>query len=188
MSVSLIPVFSWAVSFLALAGSAATDLRARIIPNELAILIALCGLAMALRSGCAQAGAAVLAGLCVFFFLGALAHYNVIGGGDVKLIAATCLLVPPASVPLILIEIALAGGVLSCLYLAGGFLLRRQPALYRRPAGAAHGGAFRKWLRREAARIARGYPMPYALAVLGGATIHLLRELPPCFSATSCSL
>ena len=188
MSVSLIQALPWTASLLALAGSAAADLRARIIPNEFALLIAVCGLAMALRSGAAQLWLPVLAALCVFSVLGILAHDNAIGGGDVKLIAAACLLVPPDSIPALLIEIALAGGVLSCLYLAGGLLLRRQPALYRRPAGAAQASAFHKWLRREGSRIARGYPVPYALAVLGGVTIHLMRELPPCFSATPCSL
>jgi prepilin peptidase CpaA len=188
MSVSLIQALPWTASLLALAGSAAADLRARIVPNEFAIFIALCGLAMALRPGAGQLWIAVLAAICVFSALGVLAHYNAIGGGDVKLIAATSLLVPPGHIPLLLVEIALAGGMLACLYLAGGLLLRRQPALYRRPTGTAQPSAFRKWLRREGSRIARGYPMPYALAVLGGVTIHLIRELPPCFSATSCSL
>ncbi len=188
MSVLLIHALPWTASLLALAGSAAADLRARIIPNKFAILIALCGLAMALRLGAGQLWMPVLAAIGVFSALGVLAHYNMIGGGDVKLIAATSLLVPPDRIPLLLVEIALAGGVLSCLYLAGGFLLRRRPWLYRRPAGTAQPSAFRKWLRREGSRIARGYPMPYALAVLGGVAIHLMRELPPCFSATSCSL
>jgi prepilin peptidase CpaA len=188
MSVSLIQALPWTASLLALAGSAAADLRARIIPDEFAILIALCGLILALRSGAGPLWIGILAALCVLLVLGVLAHYNAIGGGDVKLIAATCLLVAPDRIPLLLIEIALAGGVLSCLYLAGGLLLRRQPALYRGQAGTAKANAFRKWLRREGSRIARGFPMPYALAVLGGVTIHLIRELPSCFSATSCSL
>ncbi len=188
MSVSLIQALPLTASLMALAGSAATDLRARIVPNRFAALIALCGLAMALRPGAGQLWIAVLAAMCVLTALGFLAHYNVLGGGDVKLIAATSLLVAPAHIPLLLIEIALAGGVLSCLYLAGGLLLRRWPALYRRPPGTPRPAAFRKWLRREGSRIARGYPMPYALAVLGGVTFHFMRELPPCFSAISCSL
>ena len=188
MSVALIQVLPWTASLLALAGSAATDLRARTIPNKYAILIALCGLAMALRPGAGQLWISLLATLCVFSVLGLLAHYNVIGGGDVKLIAATCLLVPPDRIPLLLAEIALAGGVLSCAYLTGGLVLRRWPWLYRTPPGTAQPSLFRKWLRREKSRIARGYPMPYALAVLGGVTVHLIRELPPCFSAISCSL
>ena len=188
MSVALIQVLPWTAGLLALAGSAATDLRARTIPNKYAILIALCELAMAPRLGAGQLWIALLAALCVFSVLELIAHYNVIGGGDVKLIAATCLLVPPDRIPLLLAEIALAGGALSCAYLAGGLVLRRWPWLYRTAPGTARQGIFRKWSRREKSRIARGFPMPYALAVLGGVTVHLIRELPPCFSATSCSL
>jgi prepilin peptidase CpaA len=188
MSVPLILAIPWTASLLALAGSAASDLRARIIPNRFAILIALCGLAMALRHGTGALWIGLLAAVCVFLVLGALAHFNVIGGGDVKLIAAACLLVPPDRIPLLLLEIALAGGVLSCIYLAGGFLLRLRPSLYRASSVTARQGAFRKWLRRESARMARGLPMPYALAVLGGVSAHLIRELPSCFSAMSCSL
>jgi prepilin peptidase CpaA len=188
MSLSLIQTLPWTASLLALAGSAVTDLRKRMIPDEFSTLIAVCGLAMALRLGSGQAWIALLAALCVFFFLGVLAHYNAIGGGDVKLIAACCLLVPPDSIPLLLAEIALAGGVLSGAYLAGGWLLRRSPRTRLEPASASQPNAFRKWLRREGSRIARGYPVPYALAVFGGVAVHLIRELPPCFSATSCSL
>jgi prepilin peptidase CpaA len=188
MSVPLIQALPWTASLLALAGSAATDLRARIVPDEFATLIAVCGLAMALRFGAGQFWIALLAAFCVFIALGVFAHYNAIGGGDVKLIAATCLLVQPEHIPLLLAEIALAGGVLSCAYLAGGLLLRRWRRTRPRHADTGQLGAFRKWLRREGSRIARGYPLPYALAVLGGVTVHLIRELPPCFSATSCSL
>ncbi len=188
MSEPLIQALPWTASLLALAGSAVTDLRKRIIPDEFSTLIAVCGLVMALRFGAGQAGIAVLAALCVFLFLGVLAHYNTIGGGDVKLIAATCLLVQPDRIPLLLAEIALAGGVLSGAYLAGGWLFRRWPRTRREPADAGQPGAFRKWLRRERSRMAKGYPVPYALAVLGGVAVHLIRELPSCFYATSCSL
>ncbi len=99
MSVSLIQALPWTASLLALAGSAAADLRARIIPDEFSILIALCGVALALRSGAGQLGASVLAAFGVFVVLGVFAHYNAIGGGDVKLIAATSLLVPPDCIP-----------------------------------------------------------------------------------------
>ena len=143
---------------------------------------------MLLRPGAGAPWVPLLAAGGVFLILGTLAHYNFIGGGDVKLIAAVCLLVPPDGIPLLLIEIALAGGVLSCIYLAGGFLLRLTPSLYRVSPDFVHRSAFRKWLRREEVRMARGYPMPYAVAILGGVTVHLMRELAPCFSATSCSL
>ena len=41
-----------------------------------------------------------------------------IGGGDVKLLSACALLVPPASVPELVLTTAIAGGVLALFYLA----------------------------------------------------------------------
>jgi len=188
MSVFLIQALPWAASLLALAGSAAADLRARIIPNKFAVFIAVCGLALSLRPGAGHAWISLLAAISIFFTLGVFAHYGHIGGGDVKLISASALLVTPDRIPLLLVEIALAGGVLSALYLAMGFLLRRRPQLYRNAARNGSTSAFRTWLRREGSRIARGYPVPYALAVLGGVTMHIMRELPSCLNAISCSL
>ncbi len=188
MNVYLIQAIPWGASLLALAGSVAADLRARIIPNKFAVLIAACGVALSLRAGAGQLWISLLAAICVFLLLGVLAHYRLIGGGDVKLIAAAALLVPPDRVPLLLADIAIAGGVLSALYLAAGFPLRRWPQLYRNTGRNGHTGAFSKWLRCEGSRIARVYPVPYALAVSGGVAMHIVRELPQCLNASSCSL
>ncbi|MGO9545944.1 MAG: prepilin peptidase [Rhodomicrobium sp.] len=188
MSVLTIQAIPWAASLAALAGCAATDLRARIVPDEFAVLIAVCGLALGLRFEAGQVGISLLAAIGVFATLGVLAHYGFIGGGDVKLISAVTLLVPPDRVGLLLIEIALAGGVLSCLYLAAGALLRAMPRFRAELRKIGSKSAFRKWVRREGTRVASGYPMPYALAVLGGVAVHIIRELPQCLSATSCSL
>ncbi len=188
MSVFLIQAIPWGASLLALGASSAADLRARIIPNKFAVLIAVCGLAHSLRSGEVQVCLSLFAAASAFISLGVLAHYGLIGGGDVKLIGASALLVPANSVPLLLAEIALAGGVLSALYLATGFLLRRRPQLYRSASKNGRKSPFRKWIRCEGTRIARGYPVPYALAVLGGVSMHIMRELPQCLNAISCSL
>jgi prepilin peptidase CpaA len=109
--------------------------------------------------------------------LGILAHFGVLGGGDLKLISAAALLVPAGRVPLLLAEIALAGGALSAFYLAAGLILRRWPQLYR-ISGKSFSGGLGKWLKREGLRIARGYPVPYALAVLGGVTFHIISHIP----------
>lgn len=186
MSMLAISAIPWAASFGALTLSAAADLRARIIPNRFSILIALCGLTLQLRAGPEQAWIGILAAMSLFTALGVLAHFGLLGGGDVKLISAATLLAPPPGIPLLLAEIALAGGALSVIYLAAGFILRRRPQLYR-PLGKAPAGRFSKWLKREATRMARGFPVPYALAVLGGVTYHIVRELSQCLDAISCS-
>jgi prepilin peptidase CpaA len=101
---------------IALLCAAVTDLRSRTIANWLNIAIALgaplfwwaTGLALwpdvAMQVGVAAASFALLAGL---FALGAM------GGGDVKLLTALALWVPPALFLQLLVIMALLGGVLT---------------------------------------------------------------------------
>ncbi len=187
MSALLVQVIALGAGLAALTGSAVTDLKARIIPNEFVVLIAFCGLALSLSRG-GHVLASLLAAIATFIALGVLAHYDVIGGGDVKLISAATLLVPADGVGMLLLQIALAGGVLSCLYLAAGLLLRRCHGLRQCICKTGRGSRSGRWRRLEGTRVARGYPMPYAVAILGGVTVHIMRELPKCLSAISCSL
>jgi len=178
----------WVASLAALGVSGVTDVKRRIIPNECAVLIAFCGLGLSLKHGTDQVFIGLAAAFAVVLALGVLAHYGLTGGGDVKLIGAVTLLVPPGEVGLLLVEIALAGGVVSCAYLLAGRALRRMPSVRQTPAGPGNPVTEGHWLSREAARIAAGDPMPYALAVLGGVSYHFIRELHRCLSAISCSL
>jgi len=177
----------WTISLFALVWGAVTDLRLRIIPDRVSLLVAGSGLllAFALRPAdiYASLGAFVLVfmGMCVF------AYFDIVGGGDVKLISAASLLVPSNAVLVLLLEIALAGGLLSGIYLLARSWLRNQPSpsleaalATQLPLPAAPRG-----LRQEAARIIAGEPMPYAFAILGGVVFHGSRELYQC-PAMSC--
>ena len=98
------------------------------------------------------------------------------------------LLVPPERVGHLLIEIALAGGVLSCCYLAARYGLKKlAPTPSSAPALARRGGGFAATVEAERVRIAVGDPMPYAVAVLGGVIIYATGGLFQCFYARSCS-
>ncbi len=169
---------SWLTGLGVLTASAGTDLKDRQIPNELVAAVAAVGLVhgLALRPG--QVWLSLLVALGVFCGLGILSHYRIIGGGDLKLISAVTLLVPPERVGQLLIEIALAGGVLGCIYLLAGYALRRPSAT---PSGvpelAGPEAGIALVIRTERDRIAAGGPLPYALAILGGAVIYLTREL-----------
>ena len=121
--------------------------------------------------------------------LGVLAHFGMMGGGDVKLIGATTLLVPLDHVGQLLAFIAVAGGVLSCVYLvlrrsirAGHLAKPPTPVEAAAATGREPGGL----LPNECARIAAGDPMPYALAIVGGAVGTFAGELPQCLSANFC--
>lgn len=146
-----------------LLAAAAADVAWRRIPNGIAAALAAIGL---LRHAGAGAGALGLALLVACGVLAAgmlLWRRGLIGGGDVKLLAAVALLLPPGAVPALLLAVPLAGGVLALGHLALGRLLRG------RPPAARGGGRLRRILRREGRRIARGAPLPYGVAIAAGA-------------------
>lgn len=117
----LLPLTLCALSlFLA---AAVTDARERRIPNGLSLGLAIAGLAriaLALAAGASPLVlAADLAAAGGVFVLGAMAfHLRLLGGGDVKLLAAGTLWVGAATLPAYLTTTVLAGGVLALAFLA----------------------------------------------------------------------
>jgi prepilin peptidase CpaA len=100
-----------------LAAAAASDMARRRISNQLVIGLAAVGLAriaLALWSGAAPTAVlADAAGAIGLFALGALAfRFGVVGGGDVKLLAAGALWIGASALYPFLFATALAGGVL----------------------------------------------------------------------------
>ncbi len=184
MSLAVIQPIVWTIVFAALLGGAVTDLKEQIIPDELVISIALSGLILCLAERPGQVWLSLIAAALVFLGFGLLCRYGMIGGGDVKLIAAVTLLVPPSEIGKLLTAIAFAGGILSCVYLAASFILRSVP-LENVSHEADGGAALFRWFRLESARIASRKQVPYAIAILGGVIWRIAGESPPCFSAIS---
>jgi prepilin peptidase CpaA len=165
-------------SLILLSVAAATDLKQRRIPNGIVAAVAAIGLTQGIIARPGQVWLSLLVAFIVLYALGTLAHHQVIGGGDAKLISAVTLLVPPAGAGQILIDIALAGGVLSCIYLLARFALGSLPAASSGAGEVARPEAgIALTVRTERVRIAAGGPLPYAVAVLGGALIYATREL-----------
>ena len=127
MSLTFIQAVLWTIVLAGLFWGAVTDLKERIIPDELAILIALAGLILCLAARPGQLWLSLIAAFVVFLGSGLLCRYGMIGGGDVKLMAAVVLLVPPHEIGELLIAIALAGGVLSSVYLGASLMLGSVP-------------------------------------------------------------
>jgi prepilin peptidase CpaA len=188
MSIPPIYIVSWPASLILLAFCAGMDLKHRLIPNELVACIAAIGLIQGLvtRPGQIWVSLAVMIG--VFLGLGIVSHHKIIGGGDLKLISAVTLLVPPERIGQMLVEIALAGGVVSCGYIAARYRLKTLSAARSGVDVARAQSGLAQALNTERDRIAAGSPMPYALAILGGACIYAGREFLPCLYAISCSL
>lgn len=189
MSLYLIRIGLWAIAIVLLVAAARFDLRERIIPNRLVALIAATGLLLRLLSRPEWIWISLLAAVAVFVGLGFLAHFRLIGGGDVKLISAVMLLVPPERIGLLLLAISLVGGVISSGYLAAYYIFTRpQTHKMKRATAAAWFSKLPHLFQSERARVLTATSVPYGVAVLGGVAVVTVSEIIKCFSATSCSL
>jgi prepilin peptidase CpaA len=123
----------------ALVAAAVGDLRTRTIPNWLNLAVALAAIPfwyvsdlglwpeIALRIGIAAA---------VFGLFAAAFALGMMGGGDVKLLAALALWLPPPAVVMLLVVMSLAGGALT-LFLAMRHRMARRKEKLEVPYGVA---------------------------------------------------
>ena len=147
--------------------SALHDVAVRTVPNWISVVLLADGIALRLlQTGSLPWGAAAAGVVFVLTFL--FWRFGWMGGGDVKLLTAAAMFVPPLHVFLLISGTALAGGVLALSYVLLGPLVRR-------PAAAARPAAFilRVW-RCERWRLSRRGPLPYAAAIAAGGVIATL--------------
>lgn len=141
------------------------DLVARTIPNWLVGALAVLGIVLRALTGSLLGG--VVAGLVVFVLAAICWRRGWMGGGNVKLLAAAAIAVPPSLVLSFITTVALCGGVLALLYLVAGRMVAPPPASRPRSLLA-------RALRVEQWRIRRGGPLPYACAIAAGGLFILL--------------
>ncbi len=143
------------------------DLAVRTVPNWLPAALLAIGLCARIADH-SWLSASVIAA-CTFAILFLIWMAGAMGGGDVKLWAATVLVIPPVLQPELdfFLRVVIFGGVLGIFYLV---LCRLVP----KPAASREGGLLRRVLRAEAWRIGRRAPLPYACAIAGGAIVTLL--------------
>src|ERR1700722_12518600 len=110
-----------------LLSAALHDLLARTVPDWMPITLVAIGLAESVLAG--RLIVSLLTGALVFIVSGLCWKRGWLGGGDVKLLGAAAIVVPPIAVAPFIIAIAIAGGALSLIYLAGAKLI---------PVGAPH--------------------------------------------------
>lgn len=155
---------------LGLAWAVVCDLRRRRIPNVVAASVFVVGLGMRGYDGGFRAALSGLAAAVLLFILlyGAW-RAGAIGGGDVKLAAATGAWVGLAGLPWFVLSTMIAGGVVA------GFcyLLARAPA-----RAEVRANVILTVLHGEMPPIAshrRGHPsVPYAVAIAAGAAVALV--------------
>jgi prepilin peptidase CpaA len=164
---------TWAFLTLAiplLCFAAARDLATRLIPDTVSILIAAIGLATRLFDGLAAAGFSLLLAVAIFLLLVPIASRGWLGGGDVKLLSAMAVGLPPGLTWDFVVATVFVGGALGVAYILGRHMV---------PETRVVGNAtlLRRVLAVEAWRMRRRGPLPYAVAIAGGG-ILLLISLP----------
>jgi prepilin peptidase CpaA len=148
--------------------AAAHDILARTIPDGVSVALAACGLVISASNGtlvgASIAAAVVFAASILLFRLGLM------GGGDVKLLGAVALVVPPGDILTALAAIAIAGGALAVVFLILRPLARRRT----RPLGHRRLGLLHRGMAAELWRIRRGGPLPYAVAIASGTVFTMI--------------
>jgi len=184
---SLVTVICGILAIALLLYAALHDLAARTVPNWLPLCMLALGIVARLMDHTLETGLIIAA--ATFAVLFAIWVLGYMGGGDVKLWAATALLIPPQLRPELnfFLLVFVLGGLLGLIYLAMWPLLRRRLVRRRRAAlagvpmpmpPAPPRGLLRRALRAEAWRIGRRGPLPYACAIAAGAIMSLLPVFP----------
>jgi prepilin peptidase CpaA len=145
-----------------LVAAALHDVAARTIPNWMSLCLLMLGVVLRCLDASLIAGLSL--GLLVFAIAVFCWKRRWVGGGDVKLITAAAIFVPPGNVGDLLVATTLCGGVVGLIYLFARLLSKRQrPAPSPRPPGR-----LARILRVERRRLSRGGPLPYASAIAAG--------------------
>ena len=153
------------------------DVIYRKIPDAFPALITSIGLGMLVINGDWLEGFTTLGlAAATFLVLALLCMAGKLGGGDVKLIAASVLLIGASSFFDFLLLTALVGGVLSLVYIAAFMILKLLPT----PSAAATSSSSKTWKSRlsllwriERRRILRRSSIPYGVAISGGSILSL---------------
>jgi prepilin peptidase CpaA len=151
------------------------DVAARTVPNWLPLCVAALGCAARIADHTIEP--ALIIAAITFAALFAIWVLGIMGGGDVKLWAATVLLIPPQLQPELnfYMGVFLLGGLLGIVYLALWPLMRRRHAATPgAPKNIMRKNLLGRALRAEAWRIGRRGPLPYACAISASAIFALL--------------
>lgn len=139
---------------------ATLDVATRLIRNDVCLLLALLGIAGQLASPM-QLIESLIAATILFLLLFALYQRGGIGGGDVKLLVALAIGLPPTGLIQLLTVTSLAGGVLALVHL----VMRVLPYPRLAPVGSS---LARRVYAIERWRHVRHAPLPFGVAIACG--------------------
>ncbi|MBP2427642.1 prepilin peptidase CpaA [Bradyrhizobium sp. USDA 4524] len=163
----IVPIAS-VLEILLLLYVATIDIATRLISNEICLILAFLGIIGQLLTPMQLAQSLIVAAI-LFLVLLIIYQRGMIGGGDVKLIVALAIGLPPTSVIQLLTATALAGGVLAALHL----MMRRLPQPRLAPAGSS---LIRRVYAVERWRHLRHAPLPYGVAIACGGIWTILSK------------
>lgn len=155
------------ISTIVLCAAALHDIAARSVPNWMPAVLALVGLVAQLLHGRPFAG--LVAALVVFVLAQFCWRRGWLGGGDVKLLGATTLLVKPGEVVDFILAVTVIGAGLAIAYIAASRVIAA-------PAACRPAGLIARTIRVERWRVRRGGPLPYACAVAAGFAFTSVRS------------
>lgn len=146
--------------------AALQDARVRLIPNTCVLIVAFCGICLSALDSAQSVVSSLAASTAVLIALVLMFQFRVVGGGDAKLIPASCLLLPAAQVPIFLMLTALLGGLLALLIVVG-VVVRSKSATYRSCQQIAHSNDDSSEFGFQ------GKGIPYGVAILGGIVLTM---------------
>lgn len=166
MTVTHLPDSGFFAAFaVVLSAAAVQDIRCRRISNGFPLMLVLLFAAFALwREESPDLLSHITSFVFMFALSAALFARGVVGGGDVKLMAAAALWFEVPLLPLVTLAVALCGGVLAAVVIARRQFRVASPDSPKNP--------------RRSSRRAEG--VPYGVAIAGGAVIVGWRALSYC--------
>ena len=147
------------------------DVATRTIPNVACAALAALGVTLRATEGWYALAVSVAVAAVIFLVLLLCHARGLLGGGDVKLLTALALGLPPMASWDLIVATSLVGGVLALLYL----LMQRLPARRLTLPVRIGDNTLQRVLAVESWRIRRRGPMPYGVAIAIGAAIVLLQ-------------
>lgn len=151
--------------------SCLTDLRYRIVCNEICLAVVAAASVIAVARGLPSSVGWIAYGV-VFLLVLATTLAGTMGGGDAKLAVALLPSLTAMGCLQFVVVTCLVGGVIGAAVLIASSVLRRRAA--DRHAGLRptrsfdRGGPVRQWIRHETARLRRGRSIPYVPAITVG--------------------
>ncbi|WP_084440727.1 prepilin peptidase [Acetobacter nitrogenifigens] len=159
-------VFTGGAALLLLGAAAISDWRTRLIPNRLSGALFLLGLFSFFCNGRGLVGAATFLAASIVLLL--CWRLGLLGGGDVKLLAGVCLLLPPQSFVRTAFWIAISGAILAIFYQSSSISRRKVVlAMKCRNVNRPHAEASLCSHRNDEA-------LPYAVAIVSGYALSCL--------------